>query len=401
MDVRQQVMVISRSEHEHARRARFREERNSVQLGRGLSMESDPMTAPKVARGSRAVSQPVAAPLTRAAIFLIVTVNPGSDNRAILRSFCGYLSALLRAVEFRDLEGGLSCVMGFGSNAWDRLFGPPRPAELHSFREIRADGRHAVSTPGDLLFHIRAKRMDLCFELATQIMSRIGDAVSPVDEVHGFRYFDDRDLLGFVDGTENPRGEAVIDATLIGEEDAAFAGGSYVIVQKYLHDLAGWNALSTEAQERIIGRTKLSDIELDDSIKPTSAHNALTTIADDGKEFKILRDNMAFGRPGQGEFGTYFIGYSRSPRITELMLENMFVGRPPGNYDRLLDFSRAVTGNLFFVPSLTFLESITEDEPAVMVPDAAPATVESAPPIPSVHDCSLGIGSLKGDIRHE
>jgi putative iron-dependent peroxidase len=364
-------------------------------------MESDPMTAPKVARGSRAVSQPVAAPLTRAAIFLIVTVNPGSDNRAILRSFCGDLSALLRAVEFRDLEGGLSCVMGFGSNAWDRLFGPPRPAELHSFREIRADGRHAVSTPGDLLFHIRAKRMDLCFELATQIMSRIGDAVSPVDEVHGFRYFDDRDLLGFVDGTENPRGEAVIDATLIGEEDAAFAGGSYVIVQKYLHDLAGWNALSTEAQERIIGRTKLSDIELDDSIKPTSAHNALTTIADDGKEFKILRDNMAFGRPGQGEFGTYFIGYSRSPRITEQMLENMFVGRPPGNYDRLLDFSRATTGNLFFVPALTFLESITEDEPAVMVPDATPATVESAPSIPSVHDCSLGIGSLKGDIRHE
>ena len=364
-------------------------------------MESDPKTAPKAARGSRAVSQPVAAPLTRAAIFLIVTVNPGSDNRAILRSFCGDLSALLRAVEFRDLEGGLSCVMGFGSNAWDRLFGPPRPAELHSFREIRADGRHAVSTPGDLLFHIRAKRMDLCFELATQIMSRIGDAVSPVDEVHGFRYFDDRDLLGFVDGTENPRGEAVIDATLIGEEDAAFAGGSYVIVQKYLHDLAGWNALSTEAQEQIIGRTKLSDIELDDSIKPTSAHNALTTIADDGTEFKILRDNMAFGRPGQGEFGTYFIGYSRSPRITEQMLENMFVGRPPGNYDRLLDFSRATTGNLFFVPSLTFLESITEDEPAVMVPGAAPATVESAPSIPSVHDCSLGIGSLKGDIRHE
>ena len=364
-------------------------------------MESDPMTAPEAARGSRAVSQPVAAPLTRAAIFLVVTVNPGSDNRAILRSFCGDLAALLRAVEFRDIEGGLSCVMGFGSDAWDRLFGPPRPAELHSFREIRADGRHAVSTPGDLLFHIRAKRMDLCFELATQIMSRIGNAVSPVDEVHGFRYFDDRDLLGFVDGTENPRGEAVIDATLIGEEDAAFAGGSYVIVQKYLHDLDGWNALSTEAQERIIGRTKLSDIELDDSIKPTSAHSALTTIAEDGKEFKILRDNMPFGRPGQGEFGTYFIGYSRSPRITEQMLENMFVGRPPGNYDRLLDFSRAVTGNLFFVPSSTFLESVTEDEPAVMVPPAASAAVESAPSIPSVHDGSLGIGSLKGDIRHE
>ncbi len=228
------------------------------------------MTAPEAAGSVRAVPQPVAAPLTRAAIFLVVTVNPGSDNRASLRSFCGDLPALLRAVEFRDLEAGLSCVMGFGSDAWTRLFGEPRPAELHTFREIRAGTRHAVSTPGDLLFHIRAKRMDLCFEVATQIMARIGKAVSPVDEVHGFRYFDDRDLLGFVDGTENPRGEAVIDATLIGEEDAAFAGGSYVIVQKYLHDLdrveravhggAGTNHRPNEAVRHRIGRFHQADV---------------------------------------------------------------------------------------------------------------------------------------------
>src|SRR6202049_2650573 len=147
---------------------------------------------------------------------------------------------------------------------------------------------------------------------------------------------------------------------MVGEEECACAGGSYVVVQKYLHDLDRWNALSTEAQERIIGRTKLSDIELDDSIKPTSAHSALTTIVEDGKEIKILRDNMPFGRAGQGEFGTYFIGYSRSPHTIEQMLENMFVGRPPGNYDRLLDFSRAVTGNLSFVPSATFHEGVTE-----------------------------------------
>jgi porphyrinogen peroxidase len=364
-------------------------------------MECDPMTAPEAPRGVHVVPQPVSAPLTRAAIFLIVTMNPGANARAVLRSFCGGLAALVRAVEFRDLEAGLSCVVGFGSDAWDRLFGEPRPAELHPFREIRAGLRHAVSTPGDLLFHIRAKRMDLCFEVASQIMPRIGNAVSPVDEVHGFRYFDDRDLLGFVDGTENPRGEAVIDAAIIGEEDAAFAGGSYVIVQKYLHDLDGWNALSTEAQERIIGRTKLSDVELDDSVKPTSAHNALTTIIEDGKEFQILRDNMPFGRAGEGEFGTYFIGYSRSPRITEQMLENMFVGRPPGNYDRLLDFSRAVTGSLFFVPSATFLESVIAEEPAVEALPAASAAAEPSQPIPSVHDGSLGIGSLKGDIRHE
>src|SRR5438309_10832665 len=125
--------------------------------------------------------------------------------------------------------------MAVGSDGWHELFGLPRPAELHVFREIRAGERHAVSTPGDLLFHIHASRMDLCFELATQIMTRIGGAVEPVDEVHGFRYFDNRDLIGFVDGTENPQGEAAIEAVLVGEEDAAFAGGSYVIVQKYLH----------------------------------------------------------------------------------------------------------------------------------------------------------------------
>ena len=307
---------------------------------------------------SKRQPQPVVAPLTRAAIFLVVTVNPGDDHRETVRGLCEDFPALVRAVAFRDLEGYLSCVIGFGSSAWDRLFGAARPAELHAFREIRAESRHAMSTPGDILFHIRAARMDLCFELATQFMIRLGGAVTPVDEVHGFQYFDDRDLIGFVDGTENPTDQLAVDATIIGEEDAAFAGGSYVIVQKYLHDMAAWSALTTEAQERIIGRTKLSDIELDAAVKPTSAHNALTIIEENGKEIKILRDNMPFGDVARGEFGTYFIGYARSPRPIEQMLENMFVGRPQGNYDRLLDFSRAITGTLFFVPSLDLLESL-------------------------------------------
>src|SRR5580658_8170408 len=229
-------------------------------------MASNPISAPEATSGVRPLAQPVAAPLTRAAIFLVATLNLGVDNRTTVRSFCGDLAGLFRAVEFRDIEGGLSCVIGFGSDAWDQLFGPPRPAMLHPFREIRAGTRLAVSTPGDLLFHIRAKRMDLCFELATQIMARLAGNVSPVDEVHGFRYFDARDLLGFVDGTENPQGQAAVDAVLIGPEDIDFAYGSYVIVQKYLHNLEAWNVLPTEAQERIIGRTKLSDIELDDAV---------------------------------------------------------------------------------------------------------------------------------------
>jgi putative iron-dependent peroxidase len=353
------------------------------------------------------VPQTVVAPLTRAAIFLVVSIRPDQDSYSILRSFCADLSGLIRAVEFRDMEAGLTCVVGFESEAWDKLFGSPRPAELHTFREIRSGGRHAVSTPGDILFHIRAKRMDFCFELATQIMDALGDAVSVADEVHGFRYFDDRDVLGFVDGTENPRGGAAQEAAIIGDEDPDFAGGSYVIVQKYLHDMKAWNALPVEAQERIIGRKKLSDIELSDVEKPPSAHNALTVIEENGKQLQILRDNMPFGRPGHCEFGTYFIGYCRTPRITETMLENMFVGNPPGNYDRLLDFSRAVTGGLFFVPSATFLDNVTPDMSQNMSQDMGATEPESTAPAVSqtpdpsaasaIRDTSLGIGSLKGE----
>ena len=339
--------------------------------------------------------QPVTAPLTQAAIFLIVTINPGEENRVTLRSLCADLAVLLRAVGFRDQEARLSCVLGFGSEAWDRLFGEPRPRELHRFREISAGPRHAPSTPGDLLFHIRAERMDLCFELAAQIMARLQGAVSLADEVHGFRYFDNRDLLGFVDGTENPTGQEAIDATVVGEEDAGFAGGSYVVVQKYLHNLAGWTALPTEAQEHIIGRTKLSDIEIDESIRPSSAHNSLNTIVVDGREIKIVRANMPFGQVGQGEFGTYFIGYSRSPRTIEQMLKNMFVGRPPGTYDRILDFSRAVTGSLFFVPTATFLDELTPEAPTGSHPSPV-RSFESPHAIPPLSDGSLGIGSLKG-----
>src|SRR5215469_8818922 len=184
-------------------------------------MASDPISA-QASAPAVAVSQPVSAPLTSAAIFLIVTMNPGDENRAPVLSLCADLSALLRSVGFRALDGALSCIMGFGSEAWDHLFGSPRPAELHPFREIRSGPRHAVSTPGDLIFHIRAQHMDLCFELATQIMARLKGAVSTADEVHGFRYFDERDLLGFVDGTENPTGNAAADAVFIGDEDPAF-----------------------------------------------------------------------------------------------------------------------------------------------------------------------------------
>ncbi|WP_426413236.1 Dyp-type peroxidase [Bradyrhizobium ganzhouense] len=355
------------------------------------------------------VSQPVIAKLTRAAIFLVVKINPGGGSELAARSLCADLSGLLRAIGFRDLEARLSCVMAIGSDAWDRLFSGPRPKDLHPFREIHGV-HHAVSTPGDILFHIRSVRMDLCFELASQIVSRLGEAGTVIEEVHGFRYFDDRDLLGFVDGTENPVDQGALDATTIGQEDAAFAGGSYVIVQKYLHDVKRWSAVPVSEQEDIIGRHKLSNIEQDDSAKAPYAHNVLTTVIENGEQLEIVRDNMPFGEVGKGEFGTYFIGYARSPRRIEQMLENMFIGRPPGNYDRLLDFSRAVTGTLFFVPSATFLDNVSPEENGTVASDDrasldAEQRAEGAPDAPCkgvvVNDESLGIGSLKEKANHE
>lgn len=301
--------------------------------------------------------QPVVAPLTRAAIFLLLEIKQGSEAEGAIRSLCADLSALRRTVGFRDLNGQLSCVLGLGSAAWDRLFPGQRPRELHPFREIKGV-HHAVSTPGDLLLHIRAVRMDMCFEMATLAMERIRPFSTVIDEVHGFKYFDDRDLIGFVDGTENPENDEAVEAAVIGPEDADFAGGSYVIIQKYLHDLDAWDRLPVETQEKIVGRRKLTNVELDNSVKPDYAHNALNVVMRDGKQVDILRDNMPFGEIGKGEFGTFFIGYARSPSITEEMLDNMFIGKPRGNYDRLLDYSRAVSGCLFFVPSASFLDDV-------------------------------------------
>jgi putative iron-dependent peroxidase len=321
--------------------------------------------------------QPVLSPLTAAAIFLVMSVNPGGEDAA--RGVLGDMAALQRSVGFRVPDGRLECVAAIGSAAWGRLFSGPRPAELHPFRELPGPRHRAPATPGDLLFHLRANRMDLCFEFAAQVMYRLAGHVTVEDEVHGFRYFDERDLIGFVDGTESPSGTAAVAAGIVSAaDDPDFAGGSYAIVQKYVHDMTAWNALPVEEQERVIGRTKLDDIELDDDVKPANSHVALNTITDpDGTERKIVRANMPFGDVGSGEFGTYYISYAATPAVTEQMLTNMFVGNPPGNTDRILDFSTAITGGLFFAPSADFLDNL----PGPPSPQAA---------------AGLGIGSLKG-----
>jgi putative iron-dependent peroxidase len=315
------------------------------------------MTAPRSVAPT-VESQAVLAPLTDAAIFMVMTVREGGE--AVVRDLLEDLSALQRTVGFRLPAAKLSCVTGIGSDLWDRLFpSGPRPAGLHRFRSWKGPKHTAPSTPGDLLFHLRAGQMDVCFELASKIAERLHDVADVVDETHGFKYFDERDLLGFVDGTENPTGDLARRHVIVGDEDPDFAGGSYVMVQKYLHDLTAWNALKVEEQEAAIGRHKLDNVEIPDDEKAPNSHLTLNVVEDqDGNELKILRDNMPFGSIKEGEFGTYYIAYASTPDVPELMLRRMFIGEPYGTYDRILDFSTAVTGSLFFVPTPDFLDDL-------------------------------------------
>ena len=323
-----------------------------------------------------AEAQPVVERPTSAAIFLVLTVPAGSED--VVRDVLAGAGGIRRSVGFRIPEARLTCIVGIGSELWDRLYGAPRPAQLHALPEFTGPRHHAPSTPGDLFLHIRAERLDMCFELAQRLTEALGDAATTIDEVHGFRSFDDRDLLGFVDGTENPEGEDAVAAVTVGDADPGFAGSSYVIVQKYVHDLAAWDALSVEAQEAAIGRTKLSNLEFPDADKPPDAHIALNVIEDEnGEEVDVMRANMPFGAVGAREFGTYYVSYASSPWVMEQMLSRMFCGTADAAHDRILDFSTALTGNLFFIPTIDLLE----DPPAPL-----------QPPAPADADGSLGIG---------
>ncbi len=288
------------------------------------------------------------------AIFIVYKLKQLPDTSDKVKDVCSNFSALIRSMRNRFPEMQFSCTMGFGADAWSHFFPElGKPKELVPFQEIKGNKYTAVSTPGDLLFHIRSSQMGLCFEFASIIDEKLRGVVESVDETHGFRYLDGKAIIGFVDGTENPAvDENPYLFAVIGEEDPNFKGGSYVFVQKYIHDMVAWNTLSVKEQEKVIGRRKFNDVELSDEEKPKNAHNAVTNIGDN---LKIVRANMPFANTSKGEYGTYFIGYANAFSTTHQMLENMFIGNPIGNTDRLLDFSTPITGTLFFVPSYDLL----------------------------------------------
>lgn len=340
-------------------------------------------------------------------MFIVMTVNQGAEGAVL--DFLANFSSLNRAVGFR-VDNRLDAIVGVGSRLWDRLFPSlPRPKRLREFQAINGHKHVAPATPGDLLIHLKSDHIDVCFEMAKQIGLALQGQVEYQFELHAFKFFDERDLLGFVDGSQNPEGEDAIIAVLIEDDDPAYVGGSYVVVQKYLHDMAAWDSLSVEEQEKVIGRTKLDDIELEDL--PVNSHvNANTIVLPDGTQKEILRENMPFGNISENEYGTFYIAYSNDPAVQEIMLHRMFIGEPPGNTDRILDFSTAVTGSMFFIPPLRFLNDVPGVPPEPTVTNAQMAQFErdweGNTPMPTKLDSTpnssrvsapsgdLGVGSL-------
>lgn len=331
-------------------------------------------------------------------IFMVWNFKKNTEIKDAFQSICALVINLNNSGDTRFPDSGVSCVMGIGHDAWLQLQLPvPLPKELENFAPVAGEKHTAVASKGDLHFHLRGNNSSICYDMAAAISDILNPAAICVEEVHGFRYWDGRSILGFVDGTENPKGKERAYFGLIGDDDPAYCGGSYLFVQKYIHNLNAFKSLPVEEQEKVFGRSKRDDIEMPDNIKPSNSHSALANIGDD---FKIIRDNMPFGNMSTNEMGTYFIAYASTFSTVKKMLNNMFIGSPEGNYDRLLDFSTAKTGTLFFVPSVTFLDNVASGMPAIAAtdPNAHISEVKSGSPASSA-DSSLGIGSLKKENR--
>jgi putative iron-dependent peroxidase len=281
--------------------------------------------------------------------------NQAADLAAVAE-LAGRLPAILNSMRIRCPEADLKCAFGFSRQAWDYLFpGGDRPKELADFTGLSHGRFEMPGTPADLFFHIRAAQQAVVYEVIDQLRNFFPDGASVVDETQGFRYFEGRAIIGFIDGTEAPGEADAADYALVGEEDQAFAGGSYAFAQKWIHDMDFWRGLTVEDQEKAVGRHKFSDLELDDAAKLPNAHNVAAKVEWDGVEQKIVRMNVPFSDLGTGETGTYFIGYSRRWLVTRDMLVQML---EQGDY--LLQFSRILTGQLFFIPSRPKLEAIAD-----------------------------------------
>ena len=291
------------------------------------------------------------------ALFLIVRVKDPIQNGKAVAKIAAGTPALVQKVGAIDPRAKLVCTVSFGSTFWDKISPGKRPIGLRPFKAINTGSRSAPSTGGDLLFHILSKRHDLNFELAMRLRNQLGERVEVMDEVHGFRYLDSRDLTGFIDGTENPKGtKERSTVALIGAEDPSFAGGSYVFTQRYVHNLKKWSTVPPKEQEKVIGRRKTDSVELSERVKPPTAHISRVVMEENGEELEIVRHSFPYGTVS--ESGLFFIAYSKTPDIPEKMLSRMIGTVGDGLHDHLMDFTQAVSGATFFAPPLEALKKL-------------------------------------------
>lgn len=292
--------------------------------------------------------------------FTVLKLNRDSfkDEKDGIEEFADRSQAIIRSLRIRDADAGLKVSFGFSNKAWDYLFpNATKPKELETFNGLSGENYEMPATEGDIFFHIRASNEAVVYECQTQFMRFLKDITTVVDETKGFRYFEGRAIIGFIDGTEAPAVEDAADYAIVGNEDPKFINGSYAFAQKWIHNMDFWEKMKTEEQEKAIGREKMTDIELEDEDKYKNAHNVSSKIEIDGEEQKIVRMNVPFSDPASGKTGTYFMGYARHWNVTKLMLQQML-----DTNDFLLTFSDILTGQLFFIPSRDMLQEIADGE---------------------------------------
>lgn len=299
----------------------------------------------------------VVAEASPAALFITLNQTRTEAAAARVKAALAKIPELQCAANAEHPEAEIHLVVAIGSHYWSQLQLSETPAQLSPFPSLENGEFIAPNTPADLLLHIRSTQKDVNFKLAQTLMQTFGDAVTLVEEVEGFRYLDSRDLTGFVDGTENPEGEQREVVAVVGDEDAAFVGGSYIHLQRYVHNMPFWDQQTLKTQEDTIGRTKVDNIEYAGADKALTAHTKRTSLKDAaGQSIEILRHSMPYGN--LQECGLLFASYCRTPENFTLMLESMINGDADGHCDHLLKYTRAVTGQAFFAPSVAWLEAL-------------------------------------------
>jgi putative iron-dependent peroxidase len=286
--------------------------------------------------------------------FITLRISDGGTAARQAKSCLPQLWRLLQEAELGHAQVGLRTTIGFSRNGWQRLFSAPMPKSLVDFTPLADDGRSFPVTDGDILIFLKSTRMDVNFRIGRSLAMLLTSCARVVEDVQGFKYREDRDLIDFVDGTENPVDDARAQAVLVGSEDPAWSDGSYITTQRYVHDLVKWNQLTVQDQEAVVGRSKEDNIEFSAADRQPYAHiNKGKATAADGSEIPMYRQNMPYGN--SIENGTYFIGFAKSPEVIDSALRKMIIADSQGQYDHLLDYTRAVTGVIYFAPPRSFM----------------------------------------------